>query len=147
MLMDAPRRLHWVQVRDALETPEAWVRGRVIGAAGIEVDFEFDRDAHAGDGNSRQTVTCPRLDRFPNLLTEAVPHEQGGILAFLTVAGGVLAVPEASWCADGGAGIEITNSVVIVEDRRYFELVASDGNWRVRLLEARLGTSAPAGPR
>lgn len=130
MLCEAPNRLHWVRVRDALADLQGWERVCVTGARGEAVDIQtIDRSA--------LTLTCARLTRFPDLLDDSLPHEAGGRLAFWNRRERVLAIPEASACTSGARAV-ISSSAVIIEDGRDFELVAGDSTWRMRLFDARV---------
>ena len=53
-----------------------------------------------------------------------------------TVLGRVLAVPLAARCEGDGTDVVIDGSVVIVEERREFELLAEDASWSCRLFHA-----------
>ena len=131
MIVDAPNRLHWVRVRDALVDVDAWQRVRIVSANAKLVDVD------APDGE-RLTLTCARLERFPALMDDTMPHEGGGTLAFWNRPRHMIAIPEASSCMAGGSRVAFTASVVIIEDGRNFELVASDSSWRMRLFDCRV---------
>ena len=136
MIVDAPNRLHWVRVRDAVVDVDAWKRVRIAGANGKLVDV----DAPEGE---RTALICARLERFPALMDDTLPHEGGGTLAFWNRPRRMIAIPEASSCAAGGTRVAFTASVVIIEDGRNFELVASDSSWRMRLFDARIPEVLP----
>ena len=133
MIVDAPNRLHWVRVRDALVDVDAWQRVRIAGAKGKVVDVDVD-----GPDGEHATLICNRLERFPALLDDTLPHEGGGTLAFWNRPRRMIAIPEASSCVASGTRVAFTASVVIIEDGRNFELVASDSSWRMRLFDARV---------
>jgi len=130
MLCEAPNRLHWVRVRDALAAVDGWQRVCVSTAHGKELAVDTV-DAE------RFSLVCARLDKFPALLGDMLPHEAGGLLAFWSRADRMIAIPEASSCL-AGAHVEITPSVVIIEEGRNFELVAGDSSWRMRVFDARI---------
>jgi hypothetical protein len=136
MLCEAPNRLHWVRVRDALADVDGWQRVCITSAEGKQVGVV------AADGD-RVPLICARLERFPELLRDTLPHEMGGLLAFWSRHGRMIAIPEASSCTSGIARVVITASVVIIEEGRNFELVASDSTWRMRLFDARVPAPTP----
>ena len=138
MLVDAPNRLHWVRVRDALVDVDAWRRVRIADADGKLLQVDVD-----GPVGERMALICNRLERFPALMDDTLPHEGGGMLAFWNRPRRIIAIPEASSCLTSGTRVAFTASVVIIDEGRNFELVASDSSWRMRLFDARVPEVMP----
>jgi hypothetical protein len=130
MIVDAPNRLHWVRVRDALVDVDAWQRVRLEHVEGKRVVV-------VAPGAEPTMLSCARLERFPDLMGDTLLHEGGGTLAFWNLPRHMIAIPEASNCLVDGTRVAVTTNIVIVEEGRNFELVASDSSWRMRLFDAR----------
>jgi hypothetical protein len=134
MKYEAPKRLHWVQVRDAVAGPEGWRAGRLTGVEGdgaIVVTLD-----ERGDDGAVATLTCGRAEALAGASAGGIAHPRGGHRVLWTVPGRVLAVPTAKRCEGDGTGIVIDHRAIIVEAKREFELLAEDSSWSCRLFEA-----------
>jgi hypothetical protein len=131
MRYEAPARLHWVQVRDAVSAPYRWSTGRLTGLDGNVATVVVD-----GDEPRLLSFTCRRAEVLGETLGFGISHPWGGRRVLCTVLGRVLAVPLASRCEGDGTNIAIDERVVIVEERREFELLAEDASWSCRLFHA-----------
>src|SRR2546423_1423790 len=134
MRSEAPKRLHWVQVRDAVGSPDGWRPGRLTG---VEDDCAIvvALDELGGDG-AEVALTCGRAESLTEALPRGIAHPRGGHRVLWTVAGRVLALPVAADCDGDGTGIVIDARAVIVEERRRFTLLAEDSSWSCLLFEA-----------
>jgi hypothetical protein len=131
MRYEPPARLHWVQVRDAVGAPDRWSTGRLTGLDGNVATVVVD-----GDDPRLLSFTCRPAEALGETLGAGIAHPWGGRRVLCTVLGRILAVPLAARCAGDGTGIAIDGRVVIVEERRQFELLAEDASWSCRLFHA-----------
>jgi hypothetical protein len=138
MRYQVPKRLHWVQVRDAVAAPEGWRPGRLTG---VDVDGETGTativalDEDGGDG-AEVMLTCGRADELATAARRGIAHPGGGHRVLWSVGGRVLALPAARDCDGDGSDIVIDTRAVIVEDKRRYTLLAEDSTWSCLLFGA-----------
>jgi hypothetical protein len=126
--------LHWVQVRDAVASPDGWRPGRLTGVEGDTATVVALDER--GDDGAEVALTCSRAEALAAAEPRGIAHPHGGRRVLWTVRGHVLAVPMARDCEGDGTGIVIDTSAVIDEEKRQFILLAEDSTWRCLLFDA-----------
>jgi hypothetical protein len=126
---EPPPRLNWVQIRDAMQTPAFWQRGRLLC-------FDGDVALVQDDAGRTARLTCSRPYALLGHLAEGITDERGGVSVLWTVPGRMLAVPMAARCTVPVDRITISPGAVINEHNREFELLAGDASWVARIFAA-----------